>query len=468
MLQLLSQIASIGVPLAQSFLSSRRQDELAKRMAEAQRHANLVNLLSRGRVQSNPVVKAPKKGLLENLLGAANIGLQAANTYQQGRKADKLFDSQMQAAEDLSALRKDQRATAALERDKIYGAAKYGSFAQRQSADNTRKAQAIAAGDHAGMMPRLSVSKLFGTDSNFFQPKTAGETVGFNAAKQTAEVANQAKLDAVHNRQLDLDNLRLQHDELDFKKQKEFNSFFKGLTPTTTTEPDPFSLEKRAKAWGTYYGQLRPNQDVNAYTEAATTQGFKGPAMHIAVNAAMNTSKSDSQSKALEKTALTDRQRQELAARKQTLDMIDATLNIVQNAPDLIGPLDNLKPGWWHGELGSALRKEIEKYTTALQLSAGNELVRGALTKPQEDQVTQMIGSLSDLQGGFINGLIGLKAMYSNAFRNAGTGLDLSTYDKPRQPSRAETRLMINKARTGDRTALDWLERFAPDMIERY
>jgi len=88
---------SVGLPMAQQFLSGRRQDKYNKRLDQSQKMANLVQALSRGRIDPGVSAEVPKAGLLEQAIGAGNMGLKAYNMFQnaQGILTDRKLSQEL-------------------------------------------------------------------------------------------------------------------------------------------------------------------------------------------------------------------------------------------------------------------------------------------------------------------------------------------------------------------------------------
>ena len=77
----LMTIASVGLPLLQKLGESRDVRRYKQQLEQQQKTANLINALSRGRIQIQPTAEYKPSGLTR-LAGAASTGLGAYNTFQ--------------------------------------------------------------------------------------------------------------------------------------------------------------------------------------------------------------------------------------------------------------------------------------------------------------------------------------------------------------------------------------------------
>jgi len=126
LLSTLAAISPYALPVAQSYLSGRRQQKDEKRFGKAQARANLINTLAPG-AGAQPVFKPSDAGVLERGISAANVGLGAYQGWQKfkadqaaAEKAQTAAQQQIDAAEEARQIREGRERAVAdlLRRDK--------------------------------------------------------------------------------------------------------------------------------------------------------------------------------------------------------------------------------------------------------------------------------------------------------------------------------------------------------------
>jgi hypothetical protein len=413
-LALLGQLASIAIPVGQSYLASRRQDKYNKRVKDATHHSNLVNLLSRGRVNSRPNVDIPKPSFLEKGLGAANVGLQAWTAIDSANAARR---------------KASQRNTL---------------FDQRTRLNELDLATGERTADQAQ-----------GVDA-FYAGKTNDDISGFNPVQRSAFLK---ALNASQTKLFEADQEQNFAEAAHYTKTKNDQRLF-DLNKRNIDSQVASRAAQNTRAQDTAkLNELNINSQIASRTSQDTSR---------AAQAALAQDKFDFKKAVPPVPRMTTTQRTAINAQKQTLDAIESILNIATHAPNLVGPVDGWRPNLTFNDLDKELRAEIRKKISVLQLSAGNDLIKGTLTTPQEEQVAELIGSLKDFQGNFMNGMTALHSMFVNSFRQAGIGFDMSALDVLRKPSDAEIRLMVRTAMSADSSdtrALTWLKRYAPRTV---
>ena len=160
----LMTIASVGLPLLQKLGESRDVRRYKQQLEQQQKTANLINALSRGRIQIQPTAEY-KPSAFTQLAGAASTGLGAYNTFRDltAKRAAQGVAQQLSEAE----LAKLQR-----EASKERGIADYAQGIGRQ----VEEAKRLAPG---GAGPSLGRFQTFGGEA-----KPGGATPGPSMLEQ--------------------------------------------------------------------------------------------------------------------------------------------------------------------------------------------------------------------------------------------------------------------------------------------